>query len=109
MNIYILSNSQVDIKALEGFQINSKLVCNCHQFLVKLVAHNRIQLAWMPGHMGIDGNESADQLATECSSHPLTGTQPAHGISAEVSKGVMDWTSRKNKEHWQSICGHKAD
>jgi len=96
------------MKALEGFQINSKLVCDCHQFLVKLVAHTRIQSAWMPGHMGIDGNESADQQATGCSSQPLTETQPALGISAEVSKGVMDWMSRKHKEHWQSIYGNKT-
>jgi hypothetical protein len=58
--------------------------------------------------MGIEGNESAQQLATGHSSHPLTETQHALGISAEVLKGVMDWTSRKHKEHWQSICGHKA-
>jgi len=74
---------------------------------VKLVAHNRIQLAWIPGHMGIDGNELADQLAKEHSSHPLTGTEPALGISVEVSKEVMrDWMSRKHKEHWQPTCGH---
>ena len=68
------------MKDIEGFQINSKLVCDCHQFLVKLVARNRIQLACMSGYMGTDGNELADELATERSSHPLTVTQPALGI-----------------------------
>jgi hypothetical protein len=37
--------------------------------------------------MGIDGNEIPDQLATQGSSHPLTGPQPALGISATVASG----------------------
>ena len=40
---------------------------------MKLAEHNRIQLVWLPGYMRIDGNEIADQLAREGSSHPLTG------------------------------------
>jgi hypothetical protein len=43
-NIHTLSASQAAIKALNGFQINSKFVCDCHQSLVKLAEHNRIQL-----------------------------------------------------------------
>jgi hypothetical protein len=35
-NIYILPDSQAAIKALDSFQINSKLVWDCHQSLVKL-------------------------------------------------------------------------
>jgi ribonuclease HI len=42
---------------------NSKLVWNCHHSLVKLAEHNRVELMWVPGHMGIDGNEIADHLA----------------------------------------------
>jgi hypothetical protein len=58
--------------------------------------------------MGIDGNEVADQLARQGSSHPLIGPEPALGISAKVARGVIrDWTSRKHKEHWQSIRGQK--
>jgi hypothetical protein len=53
------------------------LVRECHQSLVKLAEHNRIQLVWVPGHMGIAGNEIADQLARQGSSHPLTGPEPA--------------------------------
>jgi hypothetical protein len=39
-NIYILSESQAAIKTPDSFQINSKLVWDCHQFLVKLAKHN---------------------------------------------------------------------
>jgi hypothetical protein len=35
-NIYILSNREAAIKALDSFQKNSKLVWNCHQSLVKM-------------------------------------------------------------------------
>jgi len=47
--ICILSYSQAAIKALDSFQINSKLVWDCHQSLVKVTEHNRIQLVWVPG------------------------------------------------------------
>jgi ribonuclease HI len=61
---------------------------------------------WVPGHMGIDGNEVADQLARQGSSQPLIGPQPTLGVSAKVARGVSrDWTSGKHEEHWQSIRG----
>jgi hypothetical protein len=42
-NMYILSDGQAAIKAVDSFQINSKLVWDCYQSLVKLEEHNRIQ------------------------------------------------------------------
>ena len=38
--------------------------------------------------MGIDGNEIADQSTREGSSHPLTGPEPALGISTKIARGV---------------------
>jgi ribonuclease HI len=70
-NIYILTDSQAAIKTLNNLQINSKLVWDCHQSPMRLAEHNRVQLIWVPGHMGIDGNEMADQLARQGSSRPL--------------------------------------
>jgi hypothetical protein len=58
--------------------------------------------------MGIHGNEIADQLARQGSSHPLIGSEPALGISAKVARGVIrDWTIRKHEEHWQYIHGQR--
>jgi len=36
--------------------------------------------------MGIDGNEIADRVATESSSHPLIGPEHALGISAKFDR-----------------------
>jgi ribonuclease HI len=83
-NIYILSSSQAAVKALEEFQINSKLVWDCHQSLVKLTQHKRIQLVWVPRHVGIDGNEIADQLIGQGCSYPFAGPEPSLGLSAKV-------------------------
>jgi ribonuclease HI len=86
---------------LNIFQINSKLVWKCHQSLVKLSEHNRVQLIMVPGHIGIDGNETADQLARRGSSYPLIGPQPALRISAKVAKRVIkDW---RHEEIWLFI------
>jgi ribonuclease HI len=88
-NIYILSNGQAAMKALDSFRINSKLVWNCHQSLVKLAERNTFQLVWVPRHMGFDGNEKADRLAREGSPDPLIGPEPALGVSAKVARGVI--------------------
>jgi hypothetical protein len=70
---------------------------------VKLTKHNRVQLIWVPEHIGIDGNEIADQLAREDSPHRLKGPRPALGISAKVARGVIvNWTSRKHEGQWHS-------
>jgi hypothetical protein len=39
--------------------------------------------------MGIDGNETADQLARQISAIPLTGPEPSLGISAKIFRGLI--------------------
>jgi ribonuclease HI len=98
-NIYVLSDSQAAIKALHKCRINSKLVWDC--ILVTLVDHNKVQLIWVPGHEGIEGNESADQLAKRGSLHPFIGPEPPCGISEKVAKwSIRDWTCREHQKHW---------
>jgi ribonuclease HI len=110
-NIYVLSDSQAAIKALDKYQITSKLVWDCRQSLMQVAKHNRVQLICVPGHeVIIVGNETADQLARVGSDHPLIGPQPACGIAIGVAKkAVRDWMSRIHKEYWESLTGLKTD
>jgi hypothetical protein len=58
----------------------------------------------VPGHADIDGNEMADQLARQDSSHPFIGPQPALVTSVKIARKVIrGWTSRKHTEYWQYI------
>jgi hypothetical protein len=52
----------------------------------------------VPGHKGIEGNETANQLTKLGSERPFTGPEPACGISAGIAKkAVRDWTNREHK------------
>jgi len=64
---------------------------------VKLAEHKRIQFVCAPGRKEIDGNETADQLGRQGSSHMLIGPQPTLGIFVKAARGVIrNWTSRKH-------------
>jgi hypothetical protein len=50
--------------------------------------------------MGIDGNEMADQLATQGSSCPFIESEPALGISAKIAREVIrGFTNREHTEY----------
>jgi len=98
-NSHSLLDSPAAIKAFNHFQINSIQVWDCLQSLMKLAEHNRVQLVWVPDHMGIGGNEIDDKLAREGSLHLLIGPEPALAICAEVARGVIRaWTNRKQEQ-----------
>jgi ribonuclease HI len=107
-NIYILSDSQSALKALDRQQINSKLVWDCHQTLMELAKHKRVQLMWVPGDEGIARNETADQLAKIDAEYPSIGLEPSCGISIGVAKkAIRDWTMVNHKKYWRSLTGLK--
>jgi ribonuclease HI len=62
-DIYIFSDSQAAIMALGNSRIYSVAVRNCIQKLNELGKCNKLTIAWVPGHEGIEGNEIADELA----------------------------------------------
>jgi len=67
---------------LNNSQINFKLNWGCHQSLVKLAEHKRIQQVWVLGHVGIDGK----RIARLGSSLPFTLSLPL-GISTNIARG----------------------
>ena len=55
-NISLLSDSQAAIKMLNNFQVNSKRLWNCHDSMVKVAENNMVQLIWVLGNVGYNGN-----------------------------------------------------
>ena len=55
--------SQAALWALSKISITSKLVMETIQALCKVAAGRHIVLNWTPAHVGIAGNEKADELA----------------------------------------------
>ena len=63
--IHIRSDSTACIRALDRRTTNSLTVQNCNKELNKLGSINRVTIRWVKAHIGIPGNEAADELAKE--------------------------------------------
>lgn len=104
--IYICSDSQAAINACSGMQIASKIVREAVCRLNELSRCNSVILLWVPGHIGVKGNEEADALARAGSQTPFTGPQPAIGCSSAEHKAVINGIlQQKHYDHWHALQG----
>lgn len=95
--IYICSDSQAALKALELRRTNSHLVSECKETLQQLPSLNRVTLIWVLGHEGIAGNERADELARRESGTPLQAPGSAVGVAGRQMKmKVAEWVDRRH-------------
>ena len=60
-----------------------------HKLLTELNAQNEVLLQWIPGHMGVPGNELADKRAKEGSKLKTHGPEPLIPISLRACKNAI--------------------
>lgn len=102
-SICILSDSQAALQALNTYTCNSKLVWECILALKKLALCNRVNLYWIPGHAGLEGNEIADELARNGSANRFTGPEPFFGISDSFLKMELNnWLVSQTSSNWDA-------
>lgn len=107
-NIFIYSDSQASLRALDSNFINSSIVWECTQALRSLSSKNTVHLEWIPAHMGFKGNEKADLLARKGALSPYTGPEPAVGISlTSVKSFLSDKASSKHALSWMAFPGQE--
>ena len=108
-NIVICSDSQASLHALCSPESKSKLIIECKLRLNSVGRLNRVELIWVPGHCGIDGNEIADELARSGSSNEPIGPEPMLGISsAYISSWIDQHDDLLHAERWKALdrCKH---
>jgi len=65
IDIFIFSDSQAVLRALDSFTTNSKTISECRKSLNEMATHLRNNLIWVPGHRNIEDNCIADELARQ--------------------------------------------
>ncbi|KJZ71458.1 hypothetical protein HIM_09144 [Hirsutella minnesotensis 3608] len=96
---YIFIDSQAAIQKVKRY---SDLAIRVRRLLTSLEAFYNVQLHWCPSHVGIFGNELADQLAKKGLGAPLQGT-PIVSISHLRRK-----TRQATRDHWKGLWAAEA-
>ena len=105
-NIAIMSDSRAAIMALDSHVISSRLVWECLLKLKQLSERNRVQLCWIPSHIGIEGNEMADSLARKGASVPFIGPEPFCAVGDHVLREELrDLEICHRNETWHNAHG----
>ncbi|KAJ8912232.1 hypothetical protein NQ315_009056 [Exocentrus adspersus] len=72
----MFSDSQAALKTLGSYPCTSKAVWSCQQTVSRVGRNNRLTLVWIPGHVGLKGNEVADSLARRGATLEFIGPEP---------------------------------
>ena len=99
---FIFTDSQSVLSVLQHVFSAHNIVQEIHGILYKLKQKGRqVCLCWVPAHVGIIGNELADQTAKEASQLPIVAELPvmSRDLHPSIKKGVMD----KWQRHWSDV------
>jgi len=82
-NVSTCSDSQVALKVLQTVKTMYPLVQQCQKSLNDISNRHAVGLYWVPEHVGVRGNEIADELARGGSVLEFLGPEPALGVSRQ--------------------------
>jgi hypothetical protein len=90
------------------YTITSSLVLQCWLALQNLSQYNVLELFWVPGHSGVEGNGKVDELARMGSDSQFCGPEPCLALPTTVAKSkIKDWVTQSHFQNWRTIPGCK--
>ncbi|KAJ3655388.1 hypothetical protein Zmor_014521 [Zophobas morio] len=108
-SIRILTDSKSALLALDSCMVRSGLVWECRQTLKYVTQRNSVELCWIKGHSGNEGNERADEMAKRAARMPFWGPEPAITPSVALSNElVKQYTQGRHEQIWVKLssCRH---
>ena len=96
-SVTIFSDSRSALDAINQFSPKNHLVRNIQQKIHQIITSGcKIEICWIPAHIGIKGNEEADQAAKEASSLNITVKEIPIGdwISSAKPLIFQDWQTK---------------
>lgn len=103
--IVIFSDSQAAIRALTKLTADTDTVNECKHRIHRLSMNNDLHIMWVPGHIGVEGNEVADELARSGSNQRFYGPEPCLGIAkATVYRAIAVRTQELASSKWQNLA-----
>ena len=65
-------------------------------------------LTWIPGHMGFDGNEKADELARKGTENTFCGPEPCVALTKDTINAALEGYKKwRHMSEWRSRIGLK--
>lgn len=102
--ITFFSDSQAAIRAISSTNITSVMVLDTTNQLNKLATRNTVEIRWIPGHKGVQGNETADEMARKGSAAQPIGPEPFLPIPQSlIQKQIHDYLFRLHIKQYRNI------
>ena len=103
--VSICSDSQVALKVLYAAKTRSPLVRQCQQVLDDISAWHAVGLCWVPGHVGVRGNEITDELTRSSSAQRFVAPEPFLGVSRQnIRRKLKCWMVKQHLALCHGIC-----
>ena len=105
-NFLILTNSLNVIRALQSINISGhSLMIKIYEILSQIPS-GKIAIEWVPSHMGIPGNEKADQLANQATTLNYINQIPQE--KSEIMKKINTETLKEWQRRWRRVDPDKT-
>jgi len=97
-------HSQAAVKALQPVRTTSLLVQQCQKGLNDISTRHAVGLYWVPGHVGVLGNEIADELTRDGFLLGFLGPERALEVSRrDIQKRISRWLVNQQWVRWRGL------